>query len=348
MFCGFGAVVLFVLIINSNIVSDNKEQFKDLTSEVEHVEIELIAAKRHHRYLQDELEKVQEKKIIAQSEINELDMNISEIEKQTQLNQKQTIALKKNIKQLQSDLKQLDKNNSTKKSNIKTQAKDSGNKIRQYEGEGNRQYLTGLKLGGKRVVILLDSSASMLDETIVNVIIKRNYSNDVKRSTRKWQQAINIVQWITANLPKNSQFIITKFNEEVTPLTKNQTMAWVNSLDQERINNMINNLFKIVPEKGTNLYKAFRSIKKMNIRPDNIILITDGLPTQGATKVTKSKVSSAERIDLFRQAVKTIPKGIPVNTILLPMEGDPMAASLFWELAIDTKGSFLTPSRDWP
>jgi hypothetical protein len=30
------------------------------------------------------------------------------------------------------------------------------------------------------------------------------------------------------------------------------------------------------------------------------------------------------------------------------MEGDPMAASAFWKLAIATRGAFLAPSKDWP
>jgi hypothetical protein len=46
--------------------------------------------------------------------------------------------------------------------------------------------------------------------------------------------------------------------------------------------------------------------------------------------------------------VKRLPAGLPVNTILLPMEGDPMAASEFWRLAVDTRGSFMCPSKDWP
>jgi hypothetical protein len=30
------------------------------------------------------------------------------------------------------------------------------------------------------------------------------------------------------------------------------------------------------------------------------------------------------------------------------MEGDPSAAAAFWQLAIMTQGSFITPSGDWP
>jgi hypothetical protein len=30
------------------------------------------------------------------------------------------------------------------------------------------------------------------------------------------------------------------------------------------------------------------------------------------------------------------------------MDGDPDAAGYFWRLAIDSDGSFMTPSSDWP
>ena len=37
-------------------------------------------------------------------------------------------------------------------------------------GSGDRQYLTGLKVGGERILVLVDVSASMMDESVVNVI----------------------------------------------------------------------------------------------------------------------------------------------------------------------------------
>jgi hypothetical protein len=30
------------------------------------------------------------------------------------------------------------------------------------------------------------------------------------------------------------------------------------------------------------------------------------------------------------------------------MEGDPMAAAAYWNLARTTGGSFISPSKDWP
>ena len=83
-------------------------------------------------------------------------------------------------------------------------------------------------------------------------------------------------------------------------------------------------------------------------RPDNVFLLTDGLPTQGKTPPSKYMVSGQQRRKHFNAAMDEFPKGVPINTILFPMEGDPEAAALFWQTALDTKGAFIAPSRDWP
>jgi hypothetical protein len=82
--------------------------------------------------------------------------------------------------------------------------------------------------------------------------------------------------------------------------------------------------------------------------PDNLFLLTDGLPTQGKTPPSKYMVSGALRKKYFLSAIGKIPRGLPVNTILFPMEGDPEAAALFWQFAMNTRGAFISPSRDWP
>jgi hypothetical protein len=46
--------------------------------------------------------------------------------------------------------------------------------VKGFIGNGDRQYLTGLKVGGDRILFLVDASASMMDETVVNVIRLRN------------------------------------------------------------------------------------------------------------------------------------------------------------------------------
>ena len=107
-------------------------------------------------------------------------------------------------------------------------------------------------------------------------------------------------------------------------------------------------MHKQVPGGGTSLANVFKAAASVRPRPDNILLLTDGLPTQGTGKISKKAVSGDQRLKYFDRAVKVLPGDIPVNTILFPMEGDPMAAAMFWRLAVDTNGSFLTPTSDWP
>jgi hypothetical protein len=108
------------------------------------------------------------------------------------------------------------------------------------------------------------------------------------------------------------------------------------------------NLRGTAPEGGTSLEAAFAAAAAMRPPPDNIIVLTDGLPTQGLTPPRGRVVSGGDRLKLFDRAMRALPRGVPVNILLFPMEGDPMAAPAFWKLAIASRGSFMTPSKDWP
>ena len=50
-----------------------------------------------------------------------------------------------------------------------------GHSVRSFTGDGDRQYLSGLKIGGKRIFLLVDASASMLAEDIVNAVRRRHF-----------------------------------------------------------------------------------------------------------------------------------------------------------------------------
>ena len=93
---------------------------------------------------------------------------------------------------------------------------------------------------------------------------------------------------------------------------------------------------------------APRTVKALNPRPDNIFLITDGLPTQGKEPPRGRTVSGRARLRHFNNSLEELPAGVPVNVVLMPIEGDAQAATEFWRLAQATQGSFISPSRDWP
>ena len=223
-----------------------------------------------------------------------------------------------------------------------------GNNVRQFLGDGNRQYLSGMFLGGNRVLILVDSSASMLDDTLINIIRTRNMSDDAKRQAPKWQRVVKTVDWISTQLPITSRYQVLTFNEEVKTLLPGTGGQWLEVADRDQLNRAIEGIEDVVPDNGTNLEGVFNEVAVMSPLPDNIFLITDGLPTIGRRGTSDALVTPAERMELYQDAVERLPEGIPVNIILLPLEGDPSAAAAYWQLAQFTQGSFLTPSRDWP
>jgi hypothetical protein len=251
------------------------------------------------------------------------------------------------VNKLKADLKSLEEDVKRLQAGAKRE-EELGRSLRPFPGQGDRQYLTGLKMGGQRILILVDASASMLDDTVVGVIRRRNMSSAEKLRALKWRQAVATVDWLTANLPQASRVQVYVFNESAGPLLEGTQGTWLEAGDIDRLNQAVEKLRRLTPEKGTSLINAFEALAKMSPPPDNLFLLTDGLPTMGKDKPWGNRVSADKRLSLFREAVRRLPAGLPVNVILYPMEGDPMAASEFWRLAVDTRGSFMCPAKDWP
>ena len=347
MFCGFGAVVLLVLILNSNTQQERNEIFADLRSEVVRMENEVIVGRENMVLARNSLQATDKDIVLMQGQASQVQRSLLEIEAGlTDLN-RQTTASKTHINQLKSDIQGLDKTTSELTEKQKA-ANNQGNKVHQFTGEGNRQYLTGLKLSGKRTLILLDVSASMLEESIVNIIRLRNMSDERKQAAEKWKRAQGTAEWLISNLPEDSQFQVYLFNTRARSAMPVKQGAWLAASRPEEVAAVVDGLRKAIPAGGTSLFHAFEAASSLQPRPDNILLITDGLPTQGRKKPVRTTVSSKDRLKLFDNAIKQLPASVPVNTILLPMEGDAYAAAAFWQLAVASKGSFLTPARDWP
>ena len=347
MFCGFGAVVLLVLILNHDTVRARSEMFTDLRSEVVQLEQEVLVGEEQRVTARNSLDATDAALVLTQGETEQLIQNIRELEVEIARMEKETLASKTHVNKLSSDLKSLDK----EKQRLGPQAAqdgDQGDKVHRTLGDGDRQYLTGLKVGGKRILILVDASASMLDETLVNVIRRRIMESAQRRSAPKWRRTLATAEWLVSNLPSSAGFQLYVFNTRARAALSDSNGKWLSAASTRDVEGAIAALRKQVPEDGTSLYQAFAVAKQLSPRPDNILLITDGLPTQGRGKPKRSTVSPDERLEYFDKATRSLPSGIPVNTILMPMEGDAWAAAAYWKLAIDTQGSFITPARDWP
>jgi len=347
MFCGFGAVVLLVLILNTHTVKARKQYQEDLRSEVSLLEASVEDAIRDLALVRNSLAETDEAMVQTRGRSERVLENLEQKEQELSRYDAQTLARIQDVRKLKSDLKNLDEENRRLGAERKAEQAE-GSKVRQFLGEGDRQYLTGLKMGGRRILILVDASASMLDETIVNVIRMRNMADEVKRRSEKWQRALAMVEWLAANLPATSKYQIVAFDTRAEPVLQGSAGGWLEAGDIASMDKAVKGLRRRIPQGGTSLYRAFSAAREFQPAPDNILLITDGLPTQGREKPKRTTVSADERLAHFEQAVKQRPQGVPVNTILLPMEGDAYAAAAFWQLAVASGGSFLTPSKDWP
>ena len=335
MACGFGAVTLLFLILRHN-ATEIETPDPRLASEVELLQQDIRQAEEAKVELLNSLEELQLELVTAQGASKRVITELQESEKSIQADPKDDIAkLRRQVEQLEEQTAEMEE-------------VEFGDKVREFLGDGNRQYLTGLKLGGERVIILLDGSASMLADTVVNAVRRRNMSDSDKQQSPKWQWTLRTVEWLLAQLPASSRFQVYIFNTTTQPALIGSEGEWLDAADSLVLERVVEGMRNYSPGSGTSLINAIDSFNDFDDKPDNVFLLTDGLPTQGTSAPKKYMVSGQQRRSFFSKAVGILPAGIPVNTILFPMEGDPEAAALFWQLALTTQGAFIAPSRDWP
>ena len=347
MTCGLGAVVLLYLIINAAVTQHKETVSEDLRAETNRLEKEVLEGQIYLVELRNSLRRIKERRTVTQGLSRRLLEDLTRIEEELATHADSTLARRDHVNKLKTDLKTLEEEAKRLAASVESE-EPPGKRVRAFLGDGERQYLTGLKLGGKRILVLVDASASMLDQTVVNILRRRNMTPEKRRAAPKWQRAVKTVDWLSTQLPRDARFQIITFSDKAGPLIPASAGHWLDAADPKVLAEAIDQLKQTTPEGGTSLHQAFFAARSMSPRPDNIILLTDGLPTRALKPTKKTTVSSKERLKIFNQAIRELPSGVPVNVILYPMEGDPMAASAFWKLAIGTRGSFMCPSGDWP
>jgi hypothetical protein len=347
MSCGFGAVILFFMIINSNSDVTNNEQTRALQAETDKLEIEVLEGRKNLALARTSIQKLETEEEEASDQISIIEALIAELQAELAKYDNDTLAKIEAIEKLQSDIKSLE-DEVKRLLALKKEEDATGQQARSFKGEGDRQYLTGLKLGGERTLILVDRSASMLHETIVNIIRRKNLPESEQLLSRKWRQVVASVDWLTSQFRPESEYQIYMFNNVTTPVIKGTDGLWLKSDDADQLNDAVRTLRRTVPKNGTNMYSAFQVIRDMDPRPDNVILLVDSMPTMDAATSSKSVIGPGERLNLFTAATQVIPSGIPINIMLYPMEGDARASVSLWALALKSRGSFISVSHDWP
>jgi hypothetical protein len=343
--CGFGSIVLLFLILSHNATAERREATEALRKEVETLEREVLQERGQAAALGAELERAAGRRRQVLAETKALGEQVAGRRYDIARLETDSLASQAHVNRLKSDLKSRDEEVKRLEAGA-MQHEQAGSRLRAFPGEGDRQYLSGLKVGGQRILILLDASASMLAERIVDVVRLRNLPAAEQRRAFKWQRTLATVDWIATQIPAGSRFQIYAFNESAKPVTGGS--GWLSAGDPVALNGAVDATKKIIPAGGTSLYHAFNVIRQLEPKPDNVFLVTDGLPTMDRDRGIGYTVTGEQRLRYFNDALSALDRSVPVNVILLPMEGDPMAPSAFWRLAQATRGSFLSPARDWP
>ena len=204
-----------------------------------------------------------------------------------------------------------------------------------------RQPVTDLRLGGQRIVFLVDVSAGMIGRSAAELDRWQDLPAAEQRAAPKWRQLVTIFERLTEQVPVGARFQVIAFDDTARSLITGTDGAWVSATDDvlDRVVETLRD--EIVPVGPSNLAAAFTAARALEPAPDNVFLLTDGLPTAAATADDPS-----ERIRLFNETIAGAPADAPVNVILLPKEGEPVAAPAFWTLAFRTDGVVFAPAQD--
>jgi hypothetical protein len=346
--CAFGAIVLLYMVLNAATGRESDRRTASARADANKIEVEVLEGYQNLVAMTNALRSATNAEVTAQGQsarvIEELDTTRQQLAEYT----KETLSRREHINQLKADLKSLDEANRRLEAGSRSSGA-VGNKVVGFRGDGDRQYLTGLKLRGRHTLILVDSSASMLDETLVNVIRIRNMSEANRRAAGKWRKTVATVEWLMSQLGGDAQFQIYGFNTTAWPLVAGSEGKWLSTKDADALSGSITALRALVPKNGTSLDNAFEIVNALTPKPDSVVILTDGLPTQGSGGPGLRKtIDSDGRMKLFDRAISRYPSRIPLNIVLFPMEGDPQAAGAFWRAAQHTQGAFLVPAKDWP
>ena len=346
--CGFGAVILFYTIVSAQSGVAQTHANDTLTAEVNRLDEQVLTGTRNLAALRDSLDKTHTEVASAASQSNILTSQLASRKTQvsnydaTHLSHQERIAkLQADVQALQEGVKRLEAGGD--------ELGPAGQDVAAFRKTGGeRRYITGLRMHGRRILILLDVSASMLHEDIVSVLRLKNADDAQKRAAAKWRRAVETVHWLLTLVPPGSSYQIYTFNTKAQPLLPDSAGKWISGGDLPQIARALDALQALVPGDGTSLYNAFAATRTLGPLPDQIVLITDGLPTQGKTLAARKLIDSDARVRFFDEAVGQLPQHVPIDSVLLPMQGDPEAAHAFWHLARTSDGSLVMPAKDWP
>jgi hypothetical protein len=202
----------------------------------------------------------------------------------------------------------------------------------------------GITLTGRRVLFLVDMSASM------------DLVDENTQAPTKWGDVRNTVARLMRSLPDLKKYQVIVFAENTRFLFKEQ--EWLDYDAKASPERVLVGLADIKPTGGTNMYAALQAAFRLRAKGlDTIYLLSDGLPNlgEGVDPVTINSLSEVERNDLLAKHIrKTLRNSwnrplrdqprVRINTVGFFYESPDVGAFL-WALARENDGSFVGMSK---
>lgn len=332
--CGFGAMLLLFVLTIGRQTTAKESVVSDLRRIISQLDRDITVQQQQTGDVRNRLRIRFERIARETSTLDVSKRDVTDLQKELALLLMQQSSLQEELERLLGEKKNVPKQDEKPPIPIPNQRR--------------RQYLTGFNFEGNNIVIMIEASGGMIANTIGEVIAKTGITDEERRKTHKWRRVVVSAQWIIANLTPEQGYQIMVFSTEARPLLPDRDFDWLDPQDQDTTAEVLAALDQITPKGGANHERAFASVKEMFPGVDTLMLLTDGLPTQGDSISVGTVTDDRDRERLFRAALRALPKDLVVNTILYPMSGDPAAAFLYWQLADRSKGALISPSPSWP
>lgn len=354
--CGLGAAVLLLLIVKhgeSTTEVDDTGLLREAITEIQ----EQIAIKKEKK---TELERI-------------ADSIRTEIASSTQSGDAHSTIARLQSQRLATLLKELQQQRSALRgaqTELSQAAADLQERQSKAEEQPTQQQLTGLMVNNDRVLVLLDASASMLANNLIQIIRLRASPRAVQLSSEKWRSATGAALWVVESMPDGALYQVLSYSNSVLDSRGRRTLA-ANPPDWEQkasaglpMAMLESSLRNRQPSGPTDLRTVLEIAGAINPKPKQIMIITDGLPTlDGSTPIfrirscprqrgnTTPLVSPTCRQEIFERAIRANEsdlRGIRIDVILLKLEGDSNAVYSYWSLSNQYGGRLLSPVPGWP
>lgn len=354
--CGLGAAVLLLLIV----------RYGETIAETDEQGLLLVQVTEIQQQIAIKQEKLTELERIAEAIRSQITAKTSEENATSAVSRLQAQRLSTLLQEVQRQRAALNK----ARQQLASAAVANQQKAKVATEQSSQQHLTGLMVNSDRVLVLLDRSASMLSDTLVEIIRLRASPMPTRANAKKWVSARGAVKWVVDELADGASYQVLTFSDEIhdargKEIKANVAPGWeVKSAGGLPKEQMVNAIAQRHPDGPTNLKSALEAASRMRPLPAQIMLITDGyptMPTQGRMRPLRNCHTSSGRssilitpqcrLEVFKDARRMAErslKHVRIDVILLPLEGDSNSIYGYWHLASHFGGRLLTPAQGWP